>query len=198
MEYGILIKSAEGENQIAISSEDLPELPWERRARYQEIGLNSADADTLVTNWDKGNYFDQVIKNQEDPNIQKKLASIIINELEELTINPTHLGELAQMLISGQIGSKMGKDLLLEIQSTDLSPELIIKEKNWINLSDESSLSQIVATVIKKNQPSVEAYRGGKVAAIGALIGAAMRESQGQANPEVVKRLLEDKLTKNE
>ena len=186
---------AEGNpGEIRISEEDLPELPASRRKRYLDLSLSSADADTLVTNREKGDYFDLVASKEENPETVKKIASIIINDLLDISIDPENLRKFAELLISGEISSKIGKELLSSMMQEDKSPEIIMEEKGWKQLNDQSEIESILDKVIVDNSAIVADYQSGKVAAIGFLIGAVMKASGGQANPKVVKEMLEIKL----
>lgn len=179
---------------IEILSRDLPELPAERRKRYSSLSLSSADVDILVTNREKGDYFDKIIHEGDRSELVKKVASTIINELSDNSINPDNLRKFAELLLSGDISSKIGKDLLAAMLQEDKSPEIIMEEKGWKQLNDKSEIESIIDKVIVDNTKIVADYQSGKMVAIGFLIGAVMKESGGQANPKVAKEMLEIKL----
>lgn len=183
-----------GSGVLEVAKSDLPELPWERRRRLQNFSLSSADIDTLVTNREKGDYFDRIIKSEDEPKLAKKAASIVINDLLDSSIKPEYIRRFAELLINGELSSNIGKTVLNFMTKEDKSPDEIVEEKGLKQLSDSGELESIIEKVLTENKQSVNDYKAGKLAAIGALIGAVMRASSGQADPKAAKEIIEDKL----
>jgi aspartyl-tRNA(Asn)/glutamyl-tRNA(Gln) amidotransferase subunit B len=86
------------------------------------------------------------------------------------------------------------KQVLTFMFDTGAAPEIIVKEKNLAQISDSKELEQIIETVIKENQNSINDYSQGKTNALMFLVGQVMRLSKGKANPKVVAELLENKI----
>jgi len=73
-------------------------------------------------------------------------------------------------------------------------PEQIIQEKGLVQISDEDALVKIVDEIITQNQKVVADYRAGKDRALAFLVGQVMKATRGKANPELVNRLLKEKM----
>jgi aspartyl-tRNA(Asn)/glutamyl-tRNA(Gln) amidotransferase subunit B len=181
----------------------LPELPDHKMKRYiNDFNLPNYDATILTASKSLSGFFDEVIKNGANP----KMASYwilgdiskVMNEdslsIEELSIIPKKLADLLMTIEKGVISNTAGKTVLDELLKTDKEVAEVIKEKGLAQLNDESVLIEMVEKVIKNNPQSVEAYMGGKTNAIGFLVGQVMKESKGKANPQIINKLIIDKL----
>jgi aspartyl-tRNA(Asn)/glutamyl-tRNA(Gln) amidotransferase subunit B len=171
----------------------IPELPAEKRIKYQENGLTKADAEILSLDSDLSTYYENVAQN-----VNPKLAANwIINELKMdgiLVIAPERLTELLKMLDSQEISGKIAKDVLVEMIETGKSAPEIINEKGLKQIGDEGELAQIVEKVIAQNPKVVENIKAGKTEAAGFLVGLVMKETKGQANPQIVDKLIKERL----
>jgi len=124
----------------------------------------------------------------------------ILNEqgkdLSELNITPENFADLIVLIREGKVTSRLAKNILKEMFLTGLDPRKIIEDKNLEQISDEETLGKIVEKIAKDNLPATEDYRKGKTNALQFLIGKAMAELKGQANPDILKKLFEDYLSK--
>ena len=86
----------------------------------------------------------------------------------------------------------------MKIQKTQkqLYPEEIVKEKGWIQISDEGAIKEIVLKILENNPQSIADYKAGKDRAIGFLVGQVMKETHGKANPGIVNKFLLEILNK--
>ena len=84
--------------------------------------------------------------------------------------------------------------MLKEMFQTGRVPGEIIKEKNLEQLSDVSELNLAVGKVISDNPKAVEDYKNGREASLKFLVGMAMKETKGRANPQVVEEILRNML----
>ena len=78
---------------------------------------------------------------------------------------------------------------------TNKSPEVIIKEKGLTQISSSDELEKLVDEVLQNNPQSIQDFKAGKKQAAGYLMGQVMKASKGQANPQIAKKMLEDKLS---
>ena len=78
--------------------------------------------------------------------------------------------------------------------ATGNCPEVIIREKGLVQISDEGTLLTLIDDIIKTNPKVVEDYKSGKEKAFGFFAGQIMKATQGQANPTLVNKLLKDRL----
>jgi aspartyl-tRNA(Asn)/glutamyl-tRNA(Gln) amidotransferase subunit B len=181
----------------------LPELPDHKMKRYiNDFNLPNYDATILTASKSLSGFFDEVIKNGANPKMASNWIlgdiSKVMNEdslsIEELSIIPKKLADLLMTIEKGVISNTAGKTVLDELLKTDKEVAEVIKEKGLAQLNDESVLIEMVEKVIKNNPQSVEAYMGGKTNAIGFLVGQVMNESKGKANPQIINKLIIDKL----
>ena len=181
----------------------IPELPDARYARFiNEYGLPPYDAEVLTASRELSDFYDAVLAGYNAP---KTVSNWIMSELlrllnstntgiEDCKIKPEDLGKLLQMIDNGTISGKIAKGVFEEMFATGEKPEKIIEKKGLIQISDEDELSRIVDAVIAGNPKSVEDYRKGKDKALGFLVGQVMKETKGKANPQLVNKLLKEKL----
>ena len=73
-------------------------------------------------------------------------------------------------------------------------PEDIIDEKGWVQISDEGAIKEVVLKVLENNPKSVEDYKAGKEKALGFLVGQAMKETRGKANPQMLNQMFREEL----
>jgi aspartyl-tRNA(Asn)/glutamyl-tRNA(Gln) amidotransferase subunit B len=95
---------------------------------------------------------------------------------------------------SGDISGKMAKTVFEEMFATGKAPDVVIAEKGLVQVSDESSLIPLVEKVIAAYPDNVAKYRSGKTKMFGFFVGQVMKETAGQANPQIVNRLLKERL----
>lgn len=172
---------------------ELPELPAEKRKKYQEMGLRFEDAALISIDKELSSYFEKVAS-KIDPKIS---ANWIINELKMdgiLIIRPENLIELLEKLQKGEIIGKMAKDILVEMIKTGQTAAIIIKEKGLEVVGDKASIEKIVEEVLRENEKTVADYRNGKNEAMGYLIGQVMQKSRGSANPQIVNDIIKERL----
>ncbi|ABO50850.1 aspartyl/glutamyl-tRNA(Asn/Gln) amidotransferase subunit B [Desulforamulus reducens MI-1] len=183
--------------------ESLPELPDQRRSRYiTEYGLPEYDAALLTLTKEMSDYFEEVMEHYNNP---KAISNWIMGELSRLLnaggieitackIKPAQLAEMLKLLDKGTISGKIAKAVFEEMFASGKDPEAIVKEKGLVQISDEGAIASIVDEVIAANPKSVQDYQAGKTQAIGFLVGQVMKATKGKANPEMVNKMLREKL----
>ena len=189
--------------QIAKIKTTLPELPLARAARFQnQLGLSAYDASVLTQEKDLADYFEQAGKAS---NNYKLTANWIMTDLvRELNthhtsilnspISANHLAELITLIESGQISGKIAKTVFLEMWSSKKTASDIIKEKGLVQVNDTGAIEKMIDEVLQQNQAQVLEYRSGKTKVYGFFVGAVMKASKGQANPDVLNQILKQKL----
>ena len=193
-------------------SEGIPELPQAKRERFlEEYKLPQSDINILVTNKGLADYFEQVaselqtwlkIKSIDDSQPLIKLtANYFLTELLKLLtlnkidikdcqISPENFAEFITLIHQKEISSSAAQTVLKEMFDTGIDPSHIVETKELKQVSDEGTLTEIVKKVIKDNPKAIKDYQSGKEKALKFLVGKAMAVSRGQANPEVVEKLL--------
>ncbi len=177
------------------------ELPQEKKNRYVSLGLNEAEAMLLIEQTELQSLFDAVYEKTNDA---KRTSSLILTQLigflkaanksiEEAPKKESIL-ELITITDAGTISGNQSKQVLEKMIQTGKSAAEIVKEEGMEQISDTSALEAIVQKALEANTASVEAYKGGKQAALGAIVGWIMKETKGQANPAKVNELLKEQL----
>ena len=198
-----------GQDWIARVKASLPELPGAMRERFvQGFGLSDYDAMVLTQSKAMAAYFEAVVtaagKEQAKPAanwMMGDVASTLNREgidISESPVSAAQLSLLLQRIADGTISNKIAKEVFAAMweaksSSATLADE-IIESKGLKQISDTGALEKIVDDVLAANAKSVEEYRAGKEKAFNALIGQAMKATQGKANPAQLTELLKLKL----
>ncbi len=184
---------------------ELPELPIARAQRFMSThGLPEYDALVLTAEKELSDYFEAVAK---VANNSKAASNWVMTELlRELNqagkhiaqspIKPEQLGKMILLIDKGTISGKMGKQVFIDMWQSGKDPEIIVKEKNLVQISDTGAIEKIIDEVIAANAQQAADYRGGRTKLFGYFVGAAMKATKGQANPELVNKILTEKLNK--
>lgn len=181
----------------------LPELPDDRKERYvREYGLPAYDAMVLTNTKELADYFEACVADYANP---KAVSNWVMGDLSRLLkannteitncpIRPKQLTAMLRLLEKGTISGKIAKVVFEEMFASGKDAEAIVKEKGLVQISDEGAITSLVEEVIAKNPKSVEDYRAGKSRALGFLVGQVMKATKGKANPELVNKLLKERL----
>ncbi len=180
---------------------NLPELPDQRIRRYtQEFALPQYDAEVLTAEKETSDYFEETVDMGAPP---KKASNWIMTEMLALTgeeksigdlFPPSHLAELIGTIESGIISGKIAKNVFSLMLEQKKNPSRIIEENKLVQITDNSAIENFIDEVIAENPESVEDLKSGKEKALGFLVGAVMKKSQGKANPKMVNEILRKKI----
>ncbi len=174
----------------------LPLSPREQRQAYIGMGLSDAEAAMLIDQPTIRALFDGVAAKAEP----KRASSLVLTQLmgflnahgktpaEAPSLD--HMLKLVTAIDNGTISGNAGKTVLEDMVLTGKSPDAIIKEKDMGQISDTGAIEELVKQAIAKNPKAIESYKAGKQQALGAIVGAVMKESKGQANPKMVNDIL--------
>jgi aspartyl-tRNA(Asn)/glutamyl-tRNA(Gln) amidotransferase subunit B len=183
----------------------LPELPDARRSRFMaDFGLPPHDATVLSGDFDLSDFFEAAVTISGIERA-KAISNVMLNDLSaylnaenipvtDSKIVPSMVAELVGLVEDGTISSKQAKEVFAEMAASGDAPGAIVELKGMKQVSDTGAIEQIVDRVLAANAGQVEQYRGGKTGVIGFFVGAVMRETGGQANPQVVNEVLKRKL----
>jgi aspartyl-tRNA(Asn)/glutamyl-tRNA(Gln) amidotransferase subunit B len=105
------------------------------------------------------------------------------------------LGKLINLIKDGTISGKIAKEVFPIMIESNSDPEIIVKEKNLVQISDSSEIEAIVQKIIDENSDHVQEYLAGKEKVFGFFVGQVMKESKGKANPKLVNEILRNKLS---
>ena len=193
------------EEYIENIKNSLPELPESRKERYlQEYKLSEKDAKLITASKYLSDLFEEAVKVCNNPKAVNNWIisdiSRILNETEmepiQIPFDAKQLGKLVVLIDKGTISSSIGKKVLVELFENPRDPEDIIKEKGWIQISDEGAIKEVVLKILENNPQSIADYKGGKDKALGFLVGQAMKETKGKANPQMLNKMFLEELNK--
>lgn len=180
----------------------LPELPDARKGRFvEQLGLPEYDAAILTASRDLADYFESAVKTCGQA---KKVSNWIMTELmrelkgEEITackVKPEQLGGLVKMVADGIISGKIAKTVFLEMMASGKDPQVVVKEKNLVQVSDQGELLTIVQEIIAANPGQVAEFKGGKTKLMGFFVGQLMQKTKGKANPKLANELFSKELS---
>jgi aspartyl-tRNA(Asn)/glutamyl-tRNA(Gln) amidotransferase subunit B len=199
----LLLKIEEAAIQKIKSS--LPELPLARAERFQEqYKLPSYDSLVLTQSRTMADYFEDVAKVSGNPKSSSNWVMVeLLRELNEAKIevdrspvSATNLGRLVGLIDKGTISGKIAKDVFAEMFKTGAEPEAIVKEKGLVQISDDGAIRAAIVEVLKANQKQYEEFKSGKDKLFGFFVGQAMKATKGQANPELLNKILKEELAK--
>lgn len=182
---------------------ELPELPDARRARLEkEYGLSDYDAGIITSSRAMAEYFDAVVATGSDPKlaanwIMGDLAKNLNEDGIDITKSPVsaeRLGKMIGLIMKDTISGKIAKKVFKEMWTNEDEPEKIVKDKGLVQITDTGAIEAAVDAAIAANPKAVEEYKGGKKKAIGALVGQVMKATRGKANPQMVNKMLAEKL----
>jgi len=182
----------------------LPELPEARRKRMMaDYGITAKDAYTLTLTKSMADQFESAAKGASNP---KRVANLVQSELmgrlkakgleiEQSPISMKGITEAANLLESGTLSSKMLKDLFdLCFERGKDFPVVYEQEGRPAQSRDTGAIEAILDKVIADNPKQVEQYRAGKTTVSQFFVGQVMKQSKGQANPQLVNELVKKKL----
>ena len=193
------------EEYIENIKNSLPELPESRKERYlNEFGLSQKDANTITASKYLSDLFEKATEICGNAKAVSNWIisdiSRILNETEmdpiEIPFDAKQLAGLVMLIEKGTISSSIGKKVLQELFENPKDPEEIVKEKGWIQISDEGAIKEVVLKIIEENPQSVADYKAGKDKAVGFLVGQAMKETKGKANPQMLNKMFIEELNK--
>ena len=182
----------------------VPELPAAKRARFiNEFGLREYDAEVLTTNRELAQYFEETAKVAGDGRaagnwVMGDLAGALKEAGKSITESPisaSALGELIQLILSGELSGKLAKEIFPKMFATSDSARVIMDREGLKQISDSGALEAIIDSVLAANPKQVEQFKSGKTTVAGFLVGQVMKMSKGQANPAAVNELLKQKLS---
>lgn len=193
------------EEYIENVRKNLPELPESRKQRYlTEFNLSEKDARLLTASKYLSDLFEGA---HEICGNAKAVANWILSDIsriinekemepEQIPFTAVQLAKMIELIDKGTISSAIGKKVVTELFENPIDPEVMVKEKGWIQISDEGAIKEVVLKIIEANPQSVADYKGGKDRALGFLVGQAMKETKGKANPGMLNKMFVEELNK--
>ncbi len=186
----------------------LPELPDQKKQRFMDVyGLKAYDAGVLAADYEKADYFEIVAKGRDGKMAVNWVANELFGrlnkeglEIGQSPVSAEHLGELLDLINSGDISGKIAKTVFEKVWDGEGAPGAIVEKEGLKQVSDTGAIEKIVDDIIAANPSQVEQVQAQKAEghakpkALGWFVGQVMKASQGKANPQAVNDILKTKL----
>jgi aspartyl-tRNA(Asn)/glutamyl-tRNA(Gln) amidotransferase subunit B len=187
--------------------EALPELPHQKFQRFKSVySLPSYDAEVLTQNRAIAAYFEEVcslVKKESFKTVSNWIMTEVMRvlndqkiDIEDFKINSRNFASLINMIADGKISNNIAKEVYAAMLDTEdrndlkQDPDIIVKEKNLLQVTDSSEIENIIKKIILENPKESERYRNGETKLLGFFVGKVMKESKGKANPKTVNDLI--------
>jgi aspartyl-tRNA(Asn)/glutamyl-tRNA(Gln) amidotransferase subunit B len=192
---------------------DMESIPARRvRSLIERFGVSYLNADLLVSGtgapeenpYYVADFFVETVQRhraQGTPTVNLMTGTVFeyLNRvgmtLDQTGLTPKKLAEVTKMVDQGDLSSTSAKRVVSIMLEEGGDVRDVVLKEGLVQVSDEDELIRMVKEIIEENQDIAESIRRGKVQAIGALVGLAMKKSKGQANPKRVNELLSEMLT---
>ena len=192
------------DEKIERLKKSLPELPDMKRKRFRdEFNLSDYDADILSNDKETADFFEKVVNNRDPKIVTSWVTGELFSYLKKndipisnAEISPDKLGGIIDLISNGSISNRQAKEVFQEYITSNQSAKEFIENKGLVQVSDKSEIDNLINTVLQENSKMVDEYNNGKERLFGFFVGQVMKISKGKANPNVVNKLLKDKLAK--
>jgi aspartyl-tRNA(Asn)/glutamyl-tRNA(Gln) amidotransferase subunit B len=192
-------------DQINDVRKNLPELPEIMKERFMNsYELSDGNAELVTINKETASFFEEVLSYKVSP---KNTVNWITGDLfallnkndtniSESKVNPKHIAEIIQNIEDQKISGPSAKKLLEIVWSEGGEIQELIQKEGLEQISSDDEIEKILDEVISENQKQFEQLKSGKDRLQGFFVGQVMKKTSGSASPQVVNKLLKDKLSK--
>ena len=192
-------------DQINDVRKNLPELPEIMKERFMNsYELSDDNAELVTINKETASFFEEVLSYEVSP---KNAVNWITGDLfallnkndtniSESKVNPKHIAEIIQNIEDQKISGPSAKKLLEIVWSEGGEIQELIQKEGLEQISNDDEIEKILDEVISENQKQFEQLKSGKDRLQGFFVGQVMKKTSGSASPQVVNKLLKDKLSK--
>ena len=185
----------------------IEDIAQRKKRMIQEYQLSFKEVQAIIREKILADFFEEAIS--EFRNLHGKNETLLKNyflndilgllneekkSLKDLDFSPKELAVLIYALENKEISSKIAKDILIDIVKKNTPLKILLSQKRKI--TDESYIRRLILEVLEENKKAVTDYLQGKESAFEFLIGALMRKSQGQIDPDITRNILKEELSK--
>jgi aspartyl-tRNA(Asn)/glutamyl-tRNA(Gln) amidotransferase subunit B len=198
-----LVPLAPTEEMLARAREAIPELPSQRSERLErDLGLPAETARLLAYRFELGDFYERAVAAGDGAADPKTLANWVKNELvprigdaepEEWKVEPGALARLVALVGENTVSQSAAKDVLDTLVAEGGDPQAIVAAKGLAKAGGDE-LADVVERALADNADAVEKVKAGQDKAIGAIVGAVMRETKGRADGGEVQRLIRERI----
>ena len=190
----------------------LPELPWEKRARFlKEFGLSATETEALIQDRRAAQFFEEAFSEfkLEHRTPGSREIKLLINYLntdlrglltekasswDDSKISPEHFADLIVLISENKITSRSAKDILRRMSESGLDPYAILQTEGLEQVSDAGVLRGMAMGIVAAHPQPVADFKKGKENALQFLVGKAMAELKGKGNPAVLQKVFRELL----
>lgn len=181
----------------------LPEMPMQKLRRFvKDYKIPQKDASIIISSKKLAQFYEDVVAFGVNP---KTVDNYILGDMlrilnikglepESITMDAENLASLIKIVDEGKISRTAGKEVFKEMFETNKDPNTIIEEKGLLQISSSDEIEKLIDEVLSNNPQSIQDFKSGKERAAGFLMGQVMKASKGKVNPQVAKKMLDDKL----
>ncbi|MBS4726972.1 Asp-tRNA(Asn)/Glu-tRNA(Gln) amidotransferase subunit GatB [Mycobacterium sp. SM1] len=176
----------------------IPELPWLRRKRIQqEWGLseevmrdlvNAGAVELVAATVEHGASSEAARAWWGNFLVQKANEAGI--DLDQLPITPAQVAAVVELVDKGELSNKLARQVIEGVLAGEGEPEQVMRARGLALVRDDSLIRAAVEDALAANPEVAEKIRAGKVAAAGAIVGAVMKATKGQADAARVRELV--------
>jgi aspartyl-tRNA(Asn)/glutamyl-tRNA(Gln) amidotransferase subunit B len=198
-----LVPLAPTEEMLERARSALPELPAARAGRFEEeLGLPAETARLFAYRADLGDFYEEAVAAGDGRTDAQALANWVKNELvprlgdrdpADSPLAPSALARLVSMVGDKSVSQSAAKEVLDTLVAEGGEPEAVVESKG-LGRADEDELAAIVERAMTEQADAVEKVKAGNDKAIGAIVGAVMRETKGRADGGEVQRMVRERL----
>ena len=169
-------------------------------------GTTDYDAEVLTASRALADFYEAAVAAHENPKAISNwvMADVIrvaneraVNaeaDFSDLPVRAEALGKLVALIDNGTISGKIAKTVFDRMIDTGDDPATIVEREGLVQESDEGKIASVIDAVLAANPDKVAEFRSGKDKLLGFFVGLVMRETKGKANPQLVNKLLANKL----
>src|ERR1700693_5468751 len=178
---------------------EMPELPGVKRARFlREYGITPYDAEVLTATRALADYFEAAVRAGAPAKAAANWISTELlrrlneagKEIQDCPVPPVALAELLAKIESAEITAATGKKVFATMFDSGKRAADIISAEGMSQISDADAIEKIARAVVAKNAENAAKYRAGNEGVFKFFVGQVMKETRGQANPQVVNDVL--------
>ena len=193
------------EQWIAELKDLMPELPMEKKERYQrDMGLSEDIAKTIIATKEVAELFEAVAGKSGDA---KLAANFVVGDIlrllkergvepENILVDAKKLASVVRLTVDGKINRNIAKQVIEEVFDHNTDPLQYVEGNGLLAIENKELIEKAVKAAIEENPKSIEDYKTGKQKAFGFLVGQAMKKLSGKASPQTINKLLKEKLEK--
>ena len=165
-------------------------------------GLPDYDADVLTSSRELADYFEDCARQVTNPKLVSNWVMGTLlgmlnaqgKTIEESPVSSAQMAQLLTLIEKDVISGKIAKTVFDEMVASGKNPKDIVEQKGLVQVTDASAIEAVVDMVLSNSPTEVAGYKGGKIKLMGFFVGQVMKETKGKANPQVVNKLLNEKL----